>query len=127
MEQIAVLLIQRQRLPRKQLRRSLDLDGYYVTAVTSLDDARAQLRDRRYDLVVCTDRDGGRDSHEALIDDSAPLLQTPGLDLYLAGVGSGALIVMREGSRNPSPTRFCPWEQTRRRSFHSRVAVRRGQ
>ena len=101
MEKIAVLLVQRQRLPRKQLRRSLDLDGYYVTAVTSLDDARAQLRDRRYDLVVCTDRDGGRESHEALIDDSAPLLQTPGLELYLAGVGVNAHAVLVAPTRDP--------------------------
>lgn len=97
MESIAVLLIQRQRMPRKQLRRSLDLDGYFVTAVSSAEDARVQLRARRYDLVVCTDRN----AHDSLIDGSAPLLQATGLELYLPGVGVNAHAVLVAPTRDP--------------------------
>ena len=100
MELIAVLLIQRQKLPRKQLRRSLELDGYFVTSVSSEDDARTQLRDRRYDLVVCTDRNSHA-LHASLIDESAPLLQTTGLELYLPGVGVNAHAVLVAPTRDP--------------------------
>lgn len=97
MEPIAVLLIQRQKLPRKQLRRSLELDGYLVTPVSSVDDARVQLRDRRYNLVVCTDRN----ADVSLIDGSSPLLQSTGLELYLPGVGVNAHAVLVAPTRDP--------------------------
>jgi hypothetical protein len=97
MEPIAVLLIQRQRMPRKQLRRSLDLDGYQVTTVSSTEDARIQLRGRHYNLVICTDRNG----HDSLIDGSSPLLETPGLELYLPGVGVNADAVLIAPTRDP--------------------------
>lgn len=98
--QVDILLIVRDPLRRKALRRSLDSETRAVACVGSIGDALARLRTRRYDLVLCAEQQLGtqlEDHYGILIDSTGLLLRNAGGDaLYLPGIGiraHGVLLV----------------------------------
>jgi hypothetical protein len=95
---ISILLIERESVPRKTVRRELDRDGHAVVAVGTIGEALARLRSRHFELVISTDGNGSKalaDDYGLLIDAAGLVARsTTGYELYLPGIGIDARAIL---------------------------------
>ena len=102
---LGILLIEQDSVLRKSMRKLLEGDGHAVLAVNSMGEALARLRNRHYELVLCTNRHGSRalaDDYGILIDSSGLLVRSSsGYEVYLPGIGIDARAVLIIPSSEP--------------------------
>jgi hypothetical protein len=102
---LGILLIEHDSVLRKSMRRQLEGDGHAVLAVNSMGEALARLRNRHYELVLCTNRHGSRalsDDYGILIDAAGLLVRSSsGYEVYLPGIGIDARAVLIIPSSEP--------------------------
>ena len=100
-----LLLIERDSIQRKLMRKSLEAAGHAVLAVNSMGEALARLRVHHYGMVLCTDRHNSAtlsEDYGPLIDAAGLLARSPvGYELYLPGIGIDARAILIVPTTDP--------------------------